>query len=82
VNFIEPAPDKDTLCTITGSIPYFGRDSREKGEKPLGDLSEEKQDFEIYHRLRNALQDIRRESGTELSKVEITGYGAPIGRTR
>ena len=25
VNFIEPAPDKDTLCTITGSIPYFGR---------------------------------------------------------
>ncbi|OUN99585.1 DUF3868 domain-containing protein [Bacteroides clarus] len=82
VNFIEPAPDKDTLRTITGSIPYFGRDSREKGEKPLGDLSEEKQDFEIYHRLRNALQDIRRESGTELSKVEITGYGAPIGNLK
>ena len=82
MNFIEPAPDKDTLRTITGSIPYFGRDSREKGEKPLGGLSEEKQDFEIYHRLRNALQDIRRESGTELSKVEITGYGAPIGNLK
>ena len=35
--------------------------------------------FEIYHRMRNALQDIRREAGTKLVKVKITGYGAPVG---
>lgn len=82
VNFIEPAPDKDTLHTVTGSIPYFGQESRDKAEKPLGELSEEKQNFEIYHRLRNALRGIRQETGTELVKVKITGYGAPIGNLK
>ena len=33
VNFIEPAPDKDTLHAVTGSIPYFGKGQQEKGEK-------------------------------------------------
>lgn len=79
VNFIEPAPDKDTLHTVTGSIPYFGKENRDKGEKQLGELSETKQNFEIYHQLRNALRDIRQEAGTELVKMRITGYGAPIG---
>ncbi len=82
VNFIEPAPGKDTLQTLTGSIPYFGTDSLSKGEKMPGELSEEKQDLEIYHRLRNALRDIRREAGTELVKVKVTGYGAPVGNLK
>lgn len=82
VNFIEPAPDKDTLHTVTGSIPYFDKEKRNKGEKTLGELSESKQNFEIYHRLRNALQNIRRETGTELLKVKITGYGAPVGNLK
>lgn len=77
VNFIEPAPDKDTLHAVTGSIPYFGKEQRDKRERPLGELSVTKQNFEIYHRMRNALQDIRREAGTKLVKVKITGYGAP-----
>lgn len=79
VNFIEPAPDKDTLHAVTGSIPYFGKEQRDKRERPLGELSITKQNFEIYHRMRNALQDIRREAGTKLVKVKITGYGAPVG---
>ena len=79
VNFIEPAPDKDTLHAVTGSIPYFGKEQRDKRERPLGELSVTKQNFEIYHRMRNALQDIRREAGTKLVKVKITGYGAPVG---
>ena len=79
VNFIEPAPDKDTLHAVTGSIPYFGKEQRDKRERPLGELSVTKQNFEIYHRMRNALQDIRREAGTKLMKVKITGYGAPVG---
>ena len=43
VNFIEPAPGKDTLHAVTGSIPYFGKGKQEKGEKTLGELSESKQ---------------------------------------
>lgn len=45
----------------------------------MGELSVTKQNFEIYHRMRNALRDIRREAGTKLVKVKITGYGAPVG---
>lgn len=82
VNFIEPAPDKDTLYTVTGSIPYFGAAAGNKGEKPLGELSGKKQDFEIYHRLRSTLRSIRQEVGTELVKVKVTGYGAPIGNLK
>ena len=82
VNFIEPAPGKDTLHAVTGSIPYFGKGKQEKGEKTLGELSESKQNLEIYHRLRNALQNIRREEGTELLKVKVTGYGAPAGNLK
>lgn len=82
VNFIEPAPDKDTLQTATGSIPYFEQDKPKKGETQLGELSEEKQNFEIYHRLRDVLRGIRQEAGTELIKMKVTGYGAPIGNLK
>lgn len=33
VNFIEPAPGKDTLHAVTGSIPYFGKGKQEKERK-------------------------------------------------
>lgn len=68
VNFIQPAPDKDTLHCITGSIPYFKRKEGQKDGKQLGELSEEKQNFEIYCRLRDVLHDVRQEMGTELAK--------------
>ncbi len=82
VNFIQPAPDRDTLHCITGFIPYFEPESERKDGKQLGELSEEKQNFEIYYRLRNALRDVRRETGAELSKVSVTGYGAPVGNLK
>lgn len=82
VNFIEPAPDKDTLHTVTGSIPYFEQDKQKKEERQLGELSEEKQNFEIYYRLRDALRGVRQEAGTELAKVKVTGYGAPVGNLK
>jgi len=82
VNFIQPAPDKDTLHYITGSIPYFEREGDRKDGKQLGELSEEKQNFEIYYRLRDALREVRQETGTELAKVRVTGYGAPVGNLK
>ena len=86
VNFIQPAPDKDTLHCITGSIPYFEREEEReedrKDGKQLGELSEEKQNFEIYYRLRDVLRDVRKETGTELAKVRVTGYGAPVGNLK
>ena len=82
VNFIQPAPDKDTLHCITGSIPYFDREEDREDGKQLGELSEEKQNFEIYYRLRDALRDVRQETGTELAKVRVTGYGAPVGNLK
>lgn len=82
VNFIRSAPDKDTLHCISGSIPYFEREGNRKDGKQLGELSEEKQNFEIYYRLRDALRNVRREAGTELAKICITGYGAPAGNLK
>ena len=82
VNFIQPAPDKDTLHCITGSIPYFEREEDRKDGKQLGELSEEKQNFEIYYRLRDALREVRQETGTELAKVRVTGYGVPVGNLK
>lgn len=81
VNFIEPAPGKDTLHAVTGPSPTLAKGSRKRRET-LGELSESKQNLEIYHRLRNALQNIRREEGTELLKVKVTGYGAPAGNLK
>lgn len=82
VNFIEPAPEKDTLHIVKGSIPYFERDSLKKDGKQLGELSREKQNFEIYYRLRDALHGVRRQAGTRLTGVKVTGYGAPAGNLR
>ncbi len=64
------------------SIPYFEREEDRKDGKQLGELSEEKQNFEIYYRLRDALREVRRETGTELAKVRVTGYGAPVGNLK
>ena len=82
VNFIEPAPDKDTLHTLKGSIPYFERDSLRKDEKQLGELPREKQNFEIYYRLRDALRRVRQQTGTRLTGLKVTGYGVPAGNLK
>lgn len=82
VNFIEPAPDKDTVHYVAGSIPFFETETERRGEKQLGELSEEKQNFEIYYRLRDALRSVRQEAGTELAKVKVTGFGAPVGNLK
>ena len=82
VNFVKPAPDKNALYSVKGSISYFEQHSKIEEEKPLGELSEEKQNFEIYHRLRSALHDIRQQAGTELARIKITGYGAPVGNPK
>lgn len=82
VNFIEPAPDRDTLHILRGSIPYFESEAEKKDEKQLGELSREKQNFEIYYRLRDALKGVRRGNGMELVKVKVTGYGAPAGNLK
>ena len=82
VNFVEPATGKDTLHILRGSIPYFEPEEQKKGEKQLGELAREKQNFEIYYRLRDVLRSVRREVGAELVKVKVTGYGAPAGNLR
>lgn len=82
VNFIEPAPDRDSLHAITGSIPFYEAEIDRKGGKQLGDLAETKRNTEIYYRLRDVLRDIRRDASTELVKIKLTGYGAPTGNVK
>lgn len=82
VNFIAPAPDKDTLHTMTGSIPFYQEEIDRKGGKQLGELTEPKRNIEIYYRLRDVLHDILQNAGTELVKVKLTGYGAPTGNVK
>ena len=82
VNFIEPTADKDTLHTLKGSIPYFPQEEKAQDGKQLGELPREKQNFEIYYRLRDALHSVRRQVGTRLMAVKVTGYGAPAGNLR
>lgn len=80
VNFIVPNPEKDSLHTLRGSIPYSTVES-ENG-KTLAKLSQEKQNYEIYYRLRDAVRTVRQEIGTELTSVSLTGVGAPMGNLR
>ena len=80
VNFITPAAEKDSLHTLRGSIPYTTVES-ENG-KNLAKLSQEKQNFEIYYRLRDAVRTVQQEMGTELTAVTLTGIGAPMGNLR
>lgn len=80
VNFITPAPEKDSLHSLRGSIPYTAVEN-EHG-KSLAKLSQEKQNFEIYYRLRDAVRSVQQEMGTELTSVSLTGVGAPMGNLR
>ena len=82
VNFIEPAPDRDSLHAVTGPIPFYEAEIDRKGGKQLGGLTETKRNTEIYYRLRDVLRDIRRDASTELVKVKLTGYGAPTGNVK
>ena len=82
VNFVEPAPDKDTLHTMNGSIPYYEPGIDRKGGKQLGELTEAKRNTEVYYRLRDVLHDILQDPGTEIVRVKLTGYGAPAGNVK
>ena len=77
VNFIAPDPEKDTLHTVSGSIPFIATEG--KSGKTLDKLSREKQNYEIYYRLRDAIREVRRQIGADLVAVNLTGYGAPVG---
>lgn len=73
VNFLEPAPETDTLHTVNGSIPYSEYAVSERNGK---------QHFEIYYRLRDAIRGVKQQAGTELVKVKLIGYGAPTGNLK
>lgn len=80
VNFLTPAPEKDSVNALYGSIPYTTVES-ENG-KTLARLSQEKQNVEIYYRLRDAVRTVQQDMGTEVTSVTLTGVGTPLGNIR
>lgn len=81
VNFIAPEAGKDTMHVLRGSIPYFEPEGQTQ-EKQLGELTREKQNFEIYGRMREALRSVRTQAGVQIIRVKVTGYGAPAGNLK
>lgn len=71
VNFLAPLPEDKNLRYLRGSVA-------------IGDqrFSEDKQNYEIYYRLREALSSVLEQNGTELAHIQLTGYGAPSGNLR
>ncbi len=74
-NIVPLVDGEDTLHVLKGSIPFWGTSGLEK-------LSGSKQEYEIYFRVREALRSLQSQSGTSITKVKITGYGAPRGNYR
>jgi tetratricopeptide (TPR) repeat protein len=75
VNIVPLIDGEDTLHTFKGSIPFWGTGG-------LGRLSDEKQDYEIYFRLRESVHALEKQSGITVTKLKVTGYGAPQGNYR
>lgn len=76
INILAPLPETEKKFRVEGNIPLVdnhGLFSRN---------SDEKQNYEIYYRLRDAIRDIRRETSTTITAVKVTGYTAPIGNLR
>ncbi|WP_455591060.1 DUF3868 domain-containing protein [Bacteroides sp.] len=71
VNFLTPMPGDKKLRYVQGSISI----SEQR-------FSEDKQNYEIYYRLREALSSVLEQNGTELAHVQLTGFGAPSGNLR
>lgn len=72
VNIVSPAPEDDTLSTLKGSIPF-------DDGKNLDRLSTDKQNYEIYYRLRDAVRSLQQQNGTSVTRLRLTGYGSPVG---
>lgn len=67
VNIVAPVSEDDTLNTLKGVISF--------GEEK----SVSKQNYEIYYRLRDAVRILQQQNGVNLTKLRLTGYGAPVG---
>lgn len=78
VNFVEPVY-KDTLFNIGGTILYYDP-TRNKNQ--FGDQSVDKQNFEVYSKLKDALNSINQDAHNNISRIRIIGYGAPIGNIK
>jgi hypothetical protein len=72
VNIITPTIEKNKILSLKGSIPYYGINN-------LENLSEEKQNAEIYYRLRDAVRSVIEGSGTTITSIDVKGFTAPEG---
>jgi len=75
VNIVPLVDGEDTLHALKGSIPFWGTNGLDK-------LSGSKQAYEIYFRLREAVRSLQHQSGTTITTLKVTGYGAPTGNYR
>jgi hypothetical protein len=75
VNVVQLESGQDTSHVLRGTIPYWGTTGLDK-------LAGGKQDYEIYFRLREAVRSLEKENGTTVTKLQVTGYGAPSGNYR
>jgi outer membrane protein OmpA-like peptidoglycan-associated protein len=75
VNIIVPVADKNKALSLKGNIPFHGVSN-------LENLSEEKQNAEIYYRLRDAVRSVLEGSGTTITSVDVKGFTAPEGDYR
>ena len=72
VNIITPVEDKNKYLNLKGNIPFYGISN-------LENLSEEKQNAEIYYRLRDAIRSVLEETGATIIGVNVKGFTAPEG---
>ncbi len=69
-NIIGLSQSPDTLNMSRGTISFYGN-------AKLASLTDEKQDYEIYFRLREAVRSLQSRNGVTITELHVTGYGAP-----
>ena len=74
-NVVTLSQPLDTLSVSRGTISFYG-------DQSLRNLSDEKLDYEIYFRLREAVGALQKRNGVTVKGVTVTGYGAPRGNYR
>lgn len=74
-NIITLSQSPDTLNMSRGSISFYGN-------AKLASLTDDKQDYEIYFRLREAVRSLQSRNGVTVTGLNVTGYGAPRGNYR
>ncbi len=72
VNIVTPVEDNSKAFCLKGNIPFHGASN-------LENISEEKQNAEIYYRLRDAIRSVLEGSGTTITSVDVKGFTAPEG---